>query len=561
METPQMKKSHKGGKVVRTEPVDMHLFETEPMAREVFQRVGCLSFCQNMQRGHPEVTRQFALHFDGRKTKVGDLEFEVTEASISAATGIPITGEKWFKAMALNAAYAKDFLKPEHQASDLSKGVPRNQLIEQFDKILRIIQRYFTCEGRFNTLYQYHIRLLLHFTGKIEMNIPYYFLRSIGKMSDMIQSKSKDVDTSIFHSGLIRMLVSEELGKKDISWEHFVIASHFKLDIEATPQSQKASPLSSTSAAKEGTSKKRKGRVLVQDSEVIKEVTGTEEEACHSPQRDFSPPPPPELEEVPSTTKTTTKKGKKLHFSSSPPAASTKVKKPFTRSSAPKEVFEEQSLPKASILKKKKGKGIENPVEKKEETPVQKKKDKGKGIKKPDEIDKEIPMQQEEETMKKPVETVHVTTPPDSQTFKRLIRKLRDARKEVAQLKTEAMSDRVKMKELMDGYNHTLDLARFAARKAQPLHRQLKNLYRQNRGFQSQNRKLKVELQHFQDEVAQRNLQVLVEAAIEKETPTAKESIAPLKKPVTAKRKKPVVPKEDPPSPRKSVRLSVRVTK
>jgi hypothetical protein len=243
-------------------------------------------------------------------------------------------------------------------------------------------------------------------------------------------------------------------------------------------------------------------------------------------------------------------------LSSSPPTANTKVRKPFTRSSAPKEVVEEQSLPKASTLQKKKGKGIVNLVEKKEETHVQKKKDKGKGIKKPDEIDKAIPMQQEEETMKNPVETVHVTTPPDSQTFKRLIRKLRDARKEVAQLKVEAMSNRVKMKELMDGYNHTLNLVRFAARKAQPLHRQLKKLYRQNRGFQSQNKKLKAELQHFQDEVGQRNLQVLVEDAIEKETPTTKESISPLKKHVTSKRKNPIVPKEDPPSPRKSVRLT-----
>jgi hypothetical protein len=103
-------------------------------------------------------------------------------ASISAATGIPITCEKWFKAMALDAAYAKDFLKPELQADNITKGVPRNHLIEQFDRILKIIQRYFTCEGRFNTLYQYHIRLLLHFNGKIEMNIPYYFLRSIGKI-------------------------------------------------------------------------------------------------------------------------------------------------------------------------------------------------------------------------------------------------------------------------------------------------------------------------------------------------------------------------------------------
>ena len=62
-------------------------------------------------------------------------------------------------------------------------------------------------------------------------------------------------------------------------------------------------------------------------------------------------------------------------------------------------------------------------------------------------------------------------------------------------------------------------------------------------------------MQHFQDEMAQRNLQVLVEVAIEKETPATKESIAPLKQPITAKNKKLVVPKEDPPSPRKSVRL------
>jgi hypothetical protein len=86
-------------------------------------------------------------------------------------------------------------------------------------------------------LYQYHIRILLHFTGKVEMNIPYYLLRIIGKMLDRIQSKSKDVDSSLFHSGLIKMLVSEELGKKEISWEHFVVTYHFKLDQVSTPQS------------------------------------------------------------------------------------------------------------------------------------------------------------------------------------------------------------------------------------------------------------------------------------------------------------------------------------
>jgi hypothetical protein len=85
-------------------------------------------------------------------------------------------------------------------------------------------------------------------------------------------------------------------------------------------------------------------------------------------------------------------------------------------------------------------------VEKKEETIIHKNKYKGKVIKKTDEIDKVIPMQQEEDTMKNYVETVHVTTPPDNQTFKRLIKQLRDARKEMAQLKEKFMSNRVKMK-------------------------------------------------------------------------------------------------------------------
>jgi hypothetical protein len=83
------------------------------VVREVFQRLGCLSFFQNMQRGHPEVARQFALHFDGLKTKVGDLEFEVSEASIEVAIGIPNTGDRWFQSMTLTATFSKEFLKPD----------------------------------------------------------------------------------------------------------------------------------------------------------------------------------------------------------------------------------------------------------------------------------------------------------------------------------------------------------------------------------------------------------------------------------------------------------------
>jgi hypothetical protein len=53
----------------------------------------------------------------------------------------------------------------------------------------------------------------------------------------------------------------------------------------------------------------------------------------------------------------------------------------------------------------------------------------------------------------------------------------------------------------------------------------------------------------------------LVEVVIEKDTPVAKERITPLNNPITTKRNNSDVPKKDPPSTRKSVRLSVRVTK
>jgi hypothetical protein len=36
-------------------------------------------------------------------------------------------------------------------------------------------------------------------------------------MEDRGQAKSKDVNAILFHSGLIKMLVSKELGKKEIS--------------------------------------------------------------------------------------------------------------------------------------------------------------------------------------------------------------------------------------------------------------------------------------------------------------------------------------------------------
>jgi hypothetical protein len=63
--------------------------------------------------------------------------------------------------------------------------------------------------------------------------------------------------------------------------------------------------------------------------------------------------------------------------------------------------------------------------------------------------------------MKKPIEVIYISTPPSNHTFKRLIKKLKEARKEVSHSKEEGLSEGINMKELMNMYNNTLDLEIF----------------------------------------------------------------------------------------------------
>jgi hypothetical protein len=80
-------------------------------------------------------------------------------------------------------------------------------------------------------------------------------------------------------------------------------------------------------------------------------------------------------------------------------------------------------------------------------------------------------------------------------------------------LKKEDLGSRIKLKEMLDMYEETIDKARFMAKRFFPLHRKLKNVYRQNRTHQAEIRKLKAELQPFREEVAKRNLDMLAKVA------------------------------------------------
>ena len=59
------------------------------------------------------------------------------------------------------------------------------------------------------------------------LNLPYYLLHSLFKMSNAIKKGPKHVSHSLFHHGLVRMLIDKELSKSNRSWEDFVESNGF----------------------------------------------------------------------------------------------------------------------------------------------------------------------------------------------------------------------------------------------------------------------------------------------------------------------------------------------
>ena len=76
-------------------------------------------------------------------------------------------------------------------------------------------------------VYSYHLRFLLHFVGKRSLDLPFYLYRSLAKMSDKVQAKSEGNETSLFHHGLIKLMVLKELKILGREWSSFLFVSGF----------------------------------------------------------------------------------------------------------------------------------------------------------------------------------------------------------------------------------------------------------------------------------------------------------------------------------------------
>ena len=110
--------------VVRVEPSDMKLLDSNPELLAIIETVGWFPFIHKFSDSNPEVTRLFALSLDDSWVKIAGLQFRVDERSVSLTTGLMLIGERWFKYKRMEITEWRQMMKNPCQDVSFRTGVP-----------------------------------------------------------------------------------------------------------------------------------------------------------------------------------------------------------------------------------------------------------------------------------------------------------------------------------------------------------------------------------------------------------------------------------------------------
>ena len=158
--------------VVRVEPCEMKLLDSNPELLAKVEAIGWLPFIRKFSNSNLEVTRVFAMSLVNFQVEVGDLRFRVDERSMALATGLSLAGERWFKYRRMDITEWWQLLKNPGQEVSFRSGVARRYFKKEWRPVLDLIHGYVTYEGRLSSAYVYHLRLMSAFIG-FPMNLPY----------------------------------------------------------------------------------------------------------------------------------------------------------------------------------------------------------------------------------------------------------------------------------------------------------------------------------------------------------------------------------------------------
>lgn len=217
------------GLIVRTEPIGVKYMEDYLQLKGMLQKAGWLCFIEKFNGYHNEITKSFSRSFDGMDVEIGDIKFAVTESLIAEATEFPRLGERLFKNKEFHDKSWKVILKNIGiDTSVFRKGIPISALKNKCRSMSLILQKFITCEGRFGSMYVYHIRLLMIFSENGTLNLPFFLLNSLRRMATNVQNKVESIKATLYNHGLVEILVEFQLRSVGDTWELFLVRNFFQ---------------------------------------------------------------------------------------------------------------------------------------------------------------------------------------------------------------------------------------------------------------------------------------------------------------------------------------------
>jgi hypothetical protein len=151
------------------------------------------------------------------------IQLEIDEQFISSAMGLAPSGQRWFKNCKVEEV-PWTLLFQSHKITSCDRGMPVTMLKQRWHDLLMIIKQFVTCEGQYGLVFLHHLHLLMVFMG-YSLNMPYYLHCSLFKMSK--KYKRHQADSSLFHYGLVKLIVVYHLSLHGDSWSNFVAQNGF----------------------------------------------------------------------------------------------------------------------------------------------------------------------------------------------------------------------------------------------------------------------------------------------------------------------------------------------
>jgi len=146
-----------GGNDVRHEPSSTALLELYQEAYQIFLQARWVDYFRRLPDFDSQQVLEFACNLSEGYSTVQGVRIPATEEDIAQVSGLPTNGTRWFsrKHLILNAQL--DFLLPGEHVEPKGRGVALRSLPPPWPKVAKFVKHYFTCEGRYQVVYQHDL--------------------------------------------------------------------------------------------------------------------------------------------------------------------------------------------------------------------------------------------------------------------------------------------------------------------------------------------------------------------------------------------------------------------